>query len=80
MRAGWIYWSTWRNWLDARGYRSGVVNWRATTAEQPATPTVTVIDVDHIDEHFDPDQRVTADQRAAALLERQRHFAERKAL
>lgn len=68
------------NWLDGRGYRSGVVTWRATTTEQPATPTVTVIDIDRIDEYFDPARRVTADQRAAALSARQRHFAERNAL
>lgn len=65
------------NWLDARGYRSGVVTWRATAAEQPAAPTATVIDLDRIDEYFDPSRRVTAEQRAAALLARQRHFAER---
>jgi hypothetical protein len=68
------------NWLDARGYRSGVVTWRATAAAQPATPTVSVIDVDRVDEYFDPSRRVTAEQRAAALVERQRHFAERNAL
>jgi hypothetical protein len=68
------------NWLDARGYRSGIVTWRATTPVQPAAPTVTVIDVDRVDEHFDDAHRVTAEQRAAALLERQRHFAERNAL
>jgi hypothetical protein len=69
-----------QNWLDARGYRSGVVTWRATAAEQPATPTATVIDIDRVDEYFDPARRVTAEQRAAALLARQRHFAERNAL
>ena len=68
------------NWLDARGYRSGIVTWRATTATQPAAPTVTVIDIDRVDEYFDPAQRVTEEQRAAALLERQRHFADRNAL
>jgi hypothetical protein len=68
------------NWLDARGYRSGVVTWRVTTAEQPATPVATVIDVDRVDEYFDPSRRVSADRRAAALLARQRHFAERDAL
>jgi hypothetical protein len=68
------------NWLDARGYRSGVVTWRASTDKQPATPTVTVIDIDRVDEFFDPSRHVTADQRAAALMERQRHFAERNAL
>ncbi len=68
------------NWLDARGYRNGVVTWRATTPEQPATPTATVIDIDRIDDYFDAARRVTADQRAAALLARQRHFAERDAL
>lgn len=68
------------NWLDARGYRSGVVTWRATSAAQPATPRATVIDIDDIDDYFDPARRVTADQRAAALLARQRHFAERNAL
>ena len=65
------------NWLDARGYRSGVVTWRATAAEQPAAPTATVIDLDDINEYFGPSRRVTADQRAAALLARQRHYAER---
>jgi hypothetical protein len=68
------------NWLDARGYRSGVVTWRATAVEQPATPTVTVIGIDRIDDYFDQSRRVTADQRAAALSARQRHFAERNAL
>ena len=68
------------NWLDARGYRSGVVTWRAIAVAQPATPIVTVIDIDRIDEHFDPARRVSADQRTSALLERQRHFAERNAL
>jgi hypothetical protein len=68
------------NWLDARGYSSGVVTWRATAADQPATPTATVIDVDDLDEYFGPSRRVTAEQRAAALLARQRHFAERDAL
>jgi hypothetical protein len=68
------------NWLDARGYRSGVVTWRATTDEQPATPAVTVIDIDRVDEYFDTSRRVSPEQRAAALLERQRHFAERNAL
>jgi hypothetical protein len=68
------------NWLDARGYSSGVVTWRATAAEQPATPTATVIDIDDVDEYFDPSRRVTAAQRAAALSARQRHFAERDTL
>lgn len=68
------------NWLDARGYRSGVVTWRATTGEQPATPTATVIGIDRVDDYFDPAARVTPEQRAAALLARQRHFAERDAL
>ncbi len=68
------------NWLDARGYRSGVVTWRATSPEQPAAPTVTVIDIDRVDDYFGPSRRVTADQRSAALLARQRHFAERNAL
>ena len=68
------------NWLDARGYRSGVVTWRASSPEQPATPTITVIRVDEIDEHFGPDQRITMDARARALQARVRHFAERNAL
>jgi hypothetical protein len=66
-----------RNWLDARGYRSGVVTWRASTPDQPATPTVTVIRVDQIDEYFDPAQRVSDQDWAAAVLARLRHFAER---
>ena len=68
------------NWLDARGYRSGVVTWRASSPEQPATPTVTVIRVDEIDEYFGADQRITMDARAQALEARVRHFAERNAL
>ncbi|OMC15729.1 MULTISPECIES: DUF1214 domain-containing protein [unclassified Mycobacterium] len=68
------------NWLDARGYRSGVVTWRATAPEQPATPTATVIDINDIDGYFGRSRRVTAGQRAAALSARQRHFAERNAL
>jgi hypothetical protein len=65
------------NWLDARGCRSGVVTWRASTPNQPATPTLTVIRVDQIDEYFDPAQRVSQDDRAAATSARLRHFAER---
>jgi hypothetical protein len=68
------------NWLDARGYQSGVVTWRATASTQPATPTVTVIDIDRVDEYFGQERRVTVAQRTAALLERQRHFAERNTL
>ena len=65
------------NWLDARGYRSGVVTWRASTPDQPATPTVTVIRAGQIDEYFDKAQRVSDQDRAAAMLARLRHFAER---
>jgi hypothetical protein len=65
------------NWLDARGYRRGVVTWRASTPDQPATPTVAVIRADQIDEYFDPAQRVSNQDRAAAMLARLRHFAER---
>ena len=65
------------NWLDARGYRSGVVTWRASTPDQPATPTVTVIRADQIDDYFDPAHRVSDQYRAAAMLARLRHFAER---
>jgi hypothetical protein len=65
------------NWLDAREYRKGVVTWRASTPDQPATPTVTVIRDDRIDEYFDPAQRVSDQVRAAALSARLRHFAER---
>ena len=39
-----------------------------------------MIDSADVDDYFDPSRRVTADQRAAALLARQRHFAERDAL
>lgn len=66
-----------RNWLDARGYRSGVVTWRASTPDQPAAPTITVIHVDQLDEYFDPGQRITPDERARDLEARARHFAER---
>jgi hypothetical protein len=65
------------NWLDASGYRSGVVTWRASTPDQPATPTVTAIRADQIDEYFDPTQRVSDQNRAAAMSARLRHFAER---
>ena len=65
------------NWLDAGGYRSGVVTWRASAPDQPATPTVTVIRTDQIDEYFDPAQRVSDHDRAAAMSARLRHFAER---
>jgi hypothetical protein len=65
------------NWLDAGGYRSGVVTWRASTPDQPSTPTVTVIRTDQIDEYFDPAQRVSDHDRAAAMSARLRHFAER---
>lgn len=65
------------NWLDATGYRNGVVTWRASTPDQPATPTVTVIRVDEIDDYFDPAQRISDQDRAAAMLVRLRHFADR---
>lgn len=68
------------NWLDARGYRSGVVTWRASSPDQPATPTVTVIRAAEIDEYFGPAQKVDADERARAIEARQRHFTERNAL
>ena len=65
------------NWLDASGYRSGVVTWRASTPDQPATPKVTVIRADQIDQHFNPAQRVSDQDRATATVARLRHFAER---
>lgn len=65
------------NWLDARGYRSGVVTWRASTPDQPGTPVVTVIGADEVDRYFDPSYRLTPAGRAAALAERHAHFAER---
>jgi hypothetical protein len=65
------------NWLDARGHRTGVVTWRASTPDQPAAPTVTVIRVDQIDDAFDSTQRITEQDRADAIVLRQRHFAER---
>jgi hypothetical protein len=66
-----------RNWLDARGYRSGVVTWRASTPEQPTAPTLKVINVGEIDDNFDASRRVTEDERAAAMDARLRHFAAR---
>jgi len=65
------------NWLDARGYRSGVVTWRASTPDQPATPIVTVIRADQIGKYFNPAQRVSDQDRATAMSARLRHFAER---
>ena len=66
-----------RNWLDARGYRSGVVTWRASRHEQPSPPTLKVIDVSEVGEYFDDSQRVTEAERAAAIQARLRHFAAR---
>lgn len=65
------------NWLDARGYRSGTVTWRASTPEQPATPTATVIPTGQIDDYFSLSERITSRERAEALGARQRHFARR---
>lgn len=65
------------NWLDTRGYRGGVVTWRASAARQPSTPVVTVIGSDEVDRYFDPSQRLTPAQRAADLAKRRTHFAER---
>ncbi len=65
------------NWLDAGGYRGGVVTWRASSRDQPATPTITVIRVDGIDEYFGSEQRISAGQRARAIEARLRHFAQR---
>ncbi|TDO14813.1 hypothetical protein EV580_2951 [Mycobacterium sp. BK086] len=65
------------NWLDARGYRGGVVTWRATTPTQPSPPVVTVIGTDEIDRYFDAAQRLTPAERAAALARRHAHFADR---
>jgi hypothetical protein len=66
-----------RNWLDARGYDNGVVTWRASTPEQPATPSLTVINTSQIDDFFDASQRITDAERAAAVGSRLRHFAAR---
>jgi hypothetical protein len=65
------------NWLDARGYRSGVVTWRASTPDQPVTPTITVIREDQLDDYFGLEQRITPEERARAIDARIRHFAER---
>lgn len=66
-----------RNWLDARGYRSGVVTWRASTPDQPAPPTLKVIKTSEIGDYFDASQRITDAERAAAIESRLRHFAAR---
>jgi hypothetical protein len=60
------------NWLDASGYRSGVVTWRASTPDQPATPKVTVIRADQIDESS---TRRSASVTRTAQLPRWRGFA-----
>jgi len=39
-----------------------------------------VIDIDDVDDYFDPSRRISADQRAAALSARQRHFGERNSI
>ncbi|MBJ7358738.1 hypothetical protein [Nocardioides sp.] len=65
------------NWLDARGYRSGIATWRVTRAEAPPGPTVTVISTSEVDDWFDPAQRVSEAERSAALARRRRHFAAR---
>ena len=62
-------------WMaDHLGYREAIISCLGLAA---AAPTATVIDLDDINEYFGPSRRVTADQRAAALLARQRHYAER---
>ena len=68
------------NWLDARGYRTGVVTWRASTSQQPVTPALTVIRTDQLAEYFGPGQRISADERRRAIEARARHIAERNAL
>ncbi|MEA2732664.1 MAG: hypothetical protein QOF70_7139 [Acetobacteraceae bacterium] len=60
---------------SAEGAHLGNESW--TVPDQPATPTVTVVRADQIDEFFDPTQRVTDQDRAAAVMARLRHFAER---
>lgn len=65
------------NWLDARGYNSGVVTWRASTPNQPNTPTITVIQEDHVEDYFGGEPRVTPAQRADAIEARIRHFSHR---
>jgi hypothetical protein len=65
------------NWLDARGYRNGVVTWRASAPSRPATPVVTVIGTDEIEQFFDSAEHITASERTAALAKRQAHFADR---
>lgn len=65
------------NWLDARDYRRGVVTWRTSARNQPATPTVTVIRADQVDDYFDPAVRLSEQERAAAMAARLHHFAER---
>lgn len=66
-----------QNWLDARGYRSGVVTWRASTRNQPVSPSLTTISVDQIGEYFDPAERISEHDRARAIEARIHHFAER---
>jgi hypothetical protein len=65
------------NWLDARGYRSGIATWRVTRGDAPPAPEVTVIKAGEVGDWFGPAQRITAAGRAAAIAARQRHFAAR---
>jgi hypothetical protein len=62
------------NWLDARGYTSGIATWRTTHVASPQSPVVTVIQESEVWEHFPASQRVTPRQRAEAIRKRQRHF------
>jgi len=65
------------NWLDARGYRSGIVTWRTSVIEQPPPPTVTKIRLADIEDHFGPSSRISRAGRTRAIAARERHFANR---
>ena len=68
------------NWLDARGYHSGIAMWRASSTFAPPAPNVTKIRLDDLDDYFGGTPRVSPDERASALAGRLRHFADRNTL
>lgn len=62
------------NWLDARGYTSGLATWRTTHDHSPETPRLTVIKESDVWDYFPAAQRITPECRNEAIRLRQRHF------
>jgi len=64
-----------RNWLDASGYDQGIVAWRTTQPKAPPDPVLRVVAGDELRAVVAGMDRVTPEERAAALDLRRRHFA-----